>query len=386
MLRVLILTAHSGGGHVSLAEALRDRLPPGVTASIVDPLARATHLHYRLVSRYALGLWAAEFRASNTPAAARALHHVLAALLGRRLGALIDQFQPSLVLSTCAVLTESVRLILARHERPAPFAMLFADAEQLHATWLTARDCAAVLAPTRESHQEALAAGFAPERLHLTGWPVRAQFAQSLARDCAGMRVRLQLDPARFTVFVQGGGEGTAKIVRTVEQVLATGAAQVILAAGTNRALLERVSNAPGVRAFSFTSEIAPLMAAADVVLGKAGPNMLYEALSLGKPFIATTYIPGQEAGNLAQIERYGLGWVAIEGQQQRALLLALAQSPGMRMAMQQTVERHRAWNAAATASIGPLLRALCNAAAPAYSHQPIGSGAQIETAVGGNQ
>jgi UDP-N-acetylglucosamine:LPS N-acetylglucosamine transferase len=386
MVRLLILTSHSGGGHVSLAEALRDRLAPGMSAAIADPLGRGTHLHYRFVSRHALGLWAAEYRATNTPAVARALHQVLAVAIRRRLGALIDEFQPSLVLSTCAVLTESVRLILARRERPMPLAILFADAERLHATWLTARDSAAVLAPTRESYHEALAAGFVPERLHMTGWPVRAQFTRVGMHDAMAMRARLQLDPDRFTVFVQGGGEGTAKIVRTVEHVLATGAAQVILAAGTNHALVERFGDAPGVRVFSFTPEIAPLMAAADVVLGKAGPNMLYEAVSLGKPFVATTYIPGQEAGNLAQIERYGLGWVALEGNEQQALLTALAQSPGMRASMRETVERHRSWNAAATASIGPLLRALCQGVAPAYRHQPIGSGAPIETAMGGNQ
>lgn len=384
MARVLFLTAHSGGGHISLAEALCDRLPPGAIASIADPLAGAIHTHYRLVSRHALGLWAAEFHATNTPRLARALHQALAVIFGRRIDALVDQFQPSLVLSTCAVLTESVRLILARRERPAPFAMLLADAEQLHATWLTARAAVAVLAPTRESYREALAAGFPAERLHLVGWPLRKQFVQFGKRDCAAARAQLQLDPERFTVFVQGGGEGTAGIVRTVEQALATGAAQVILAAGTNRALLERFRGAPGVRAFPFTPEIAPLMAAADVVLGKAGPNMLYEAVALGKPFVATTYIPGQETGNLAQIERYGLGWVALEGDRQRALLAALAASPGMRAAMQETVERHRLWNAAANASIGPLLHALCQSAAPASIRQLSGAGEQLGAAASG--
>jgi len=67
---ILILTSKTGGGHVSLAEALRDLLDGAHAVEIIDPQPRAIHWHYRLVSRYALWLWAAEFRAANTPARA----------------------------------------------------------------------------------------------------------------------------------------------------------------------------------------------------------------------------------------------------------------------------------------------------------------------------
>ena len=380
---VLILTAHSGGGHVSLAQALRERLPPGAPAPIVDPLPRVVHLHYRLSSRHALALWAVEFHATNTPARALALHQLLGLLFGRRLEALLDKHQPELVLSTSSLLTQAVVNTLARRRHPAPCAVLFADGIGLHATWLTARASAATLAPTRESYQEALAAGFAPERLHLTGWPVRAQFYRADAHDRAATLTRLQLDPAAFTVFIQGGGEGTANIVRTVESTLSVDAAQVILAAGTNRALRERFGGAPGVRVIPFTPEIAPLMAAADVVLGKAGPNMLFEAVTLGKPFIASTYIPGQETGNLALIARYGLGWAALAPGEQRALLTALAEAPGKLVAAAATVQRYRAWNSAAVESIGPLLGELCRSGVPTYADQPQQAHQSASVAIG---
>jgi UDP-N-acetylglucosamine:LPS N-acetylglucosamine transferase len=364
MSRYLILTAHSGGGHVSLAEALRDRLPSDADLTIADPLPRALNLHYRMVSRHALWLWEAEFRCGNTPARARATHLAMGALLGRRLRALIERCRPDLVISTCAVLTCAVQRALARCGSQAPFVTLFADAERLHATWLAARDADATLAPTREGYAEALAAGFAPDRLHLVGWPVRAQFLRK-DFDRQATLAGLGLDAARFTVFVQGGGEGTAHIARTVEGVLSAGATQVILAAGTNRLLHERFAGAPHVRALPFTPEIAPPMAAADVVFGKAGPNALFEAVMLGRPFVATTYIPGQEAGNLAMIERYGLGWVALDPAEQRQLLGALVAERGKLAAMASTVEQHRAWNAAAGRSIGRLLEELCGFASP---------------------
>jgi UDP-N-acetylglucosamine:LPS N-acetylglucosamine transferase len=370
MPHILILTAHSGGGHVSLAEALRERMPTGAAATIADPLPRAVNLHYRLVSRHALWLWEAEFRHSDTPARALATHRALALLLGRRLRHLLDRCRPDLVISTCGVLTYAAQRAIERSARPVPFATLFADAEGLHATWLTARDADATLAPTRESYAEALAAGFSPERLHLVGWPVRAQFLRG-DYDRRAVLAGLGLDPARFTVFVQGGGEGTAHIARTVESVLAAGATQVLLAAGTNRLLHERFARADGVRALPFTREIAPLMAASDLALGKAGPNMLFETVTLGRPFVATTFIPGQEAGNLSIIRRHGLGWVALDPAEQRALIAALAAEPAKLAAMAATVDRYRAWNAIAARSIGLRLAELSGAAARARPGAP---------------
>ena len=78
----------------------------------------------------------------------------------------------------------------------------------------------------------------------------------------------------------------------------------------------------PNVATLPHTNDIAPYMAAADIIMGKAGPNILFESVMLGKPFFATTFIPGQEQENLAFIQRHGLGWVALHPEEQRSLLL----------------------------------------------------------------
>src|SRR5262249_382135 len=167
----------------------------------------------------------------------------------------------------------------------------------------------ATLAPTRETYAQLLAAGFAPDRLHLAGWPVRRQFWDAAPASRAAILARLGLDRDRFTLFVQGGGEGSAGFARSIDAALAAAPdlIQIILAIGTKRSLPEQFEGAARVRTIPFTRDIAPFMAAADVVLGKAGPNTLFEAVMLGKPFIATTYIPGQEQANLAFIQSHGL-------------------------------------------------------------------------------
>jgi UDP-N-acetylglucosamine:LPS N-acetylglucosamine transferase len=317
------------------------------TIEVVDPQSRSIHWHYRIVSRYALWLWAAEFRLSDTSRRSLLIHRLFTLFVSKSLSALIDRVQPDLIITTYPFLTYEVMQVLRRRGSTIPFVMLFSDPNGVHATWLTARDVAATLAPTRETYTQALSVNFPPERVHQAGWPVRSQFYRVQPAQRPALLAQMGLDSQRFTVFLQGGGEGAAKFSRTVERVLTIPQIQIILAAGTNQALITHFAHKSQSNLFilPFTKEIAPYMAAADVIMGKAGPNMLFEAVTLGKPFIATAYIPGQEEANLAFIRRHKLGWVALEPDQQVALLEKLVAAPQELQSMQTSVEAYREWN-----------------------------------------
>src|SRR6266536_477858 len=358
---ILLLTSRTGGGHVSLAEALRDRLERDYTLEIVDPQPRFFHLHYRLVSRYALWLWSAEFRLSDTSQKALFAHRLFTRLVAGELTRVIERVQPTMIITTYPFLTYEVMQVLTKINAHIPFVMLFSDPNGVHASWLTERRATAVLATTRETYEQARAAGFAPQRLYSVGWPVRRQFSRAASETLRGeMLKRLGLNPARFTLFLQGGGQGAAQFGRTVERVLGISPdLQVILATGTNRPLLTHFKSVRNLYALPFTKEIAPFMAAADVIMGKAGPNILFESVTLGKPFIATAYIPGQEQANLEFIQRHQLGRVALDAEQQSALLLKLLANRNEQQALAATVNAYREWNATANDAIMPLLKNL---------------------------
>jgi processive 1,2-diacylglycerol beta-glucosyltransferase len=378
---ILILTSKTGGGHISLAEALRDLIEqdlpiepdqneqesaviktPAIT--IADPQPGFLSLHYRLVSRYALRLWRAEFQFSDTPWRALQVQRAITRLVRRQLHSLLDKLQPDLILTTHPFLSYGVLRILEQRSSNVPLILLFSDAQAVHTTWLTERRATATFAPTREIYEQARAAGFAPERLHLVGWPVRGQFFQasfSSQEKRLEHLARLNLSPNRFTIFLQGGGDGTAHIHRTLENILSssslTNAVQVILATGTNTALHDRYQNVPCLATLPYTKEIAPFMAAADVIMGKAGPNMLFEAVTLGKPFIATAYIPGQESANLSFIQRHNLGWVALKPEEQVTLLATLTGNTSDQLSEKwSAINAYRWWNAEANKLIIPLI------------------------------
>ena len=358
---ILILTSKTGGGHISLAEALRDRLEAQHTIEMVDPQSRLIHWHYRIVSRYALWLWAAEFRLCDTPRTALLAHRLFTLSVSKALSALLDRTQPELIITTYPFLSYEVMHVLQKKCSNIPFVMLFADPNGVHASWLTTHDAAATLAPTRETYKQALSVNFPPERVHQVGWPVRSQFYHVKPEQRPMLLAQMGFDPQRFTVFLQGGGEGAAQFGRTVERVLSIPQIQVILAAGTNEALLTHFGHGrmPNIFVLPFTKEIAPYMAVADVIMGKAGPNMLFEAVTLGKPFIATAYIPGQEEANLEFIRRHKLGWVALKPDEQVALLTKLVSAPQELRSMETNVKAYREWNNQQADTIVPVVESL---------------------------
>jgi len=357
---ILILAGQTGGGHISLAEALRDQLELDYAITILNLLPNLFGYSYRFAGQHALWLYSMAFHLSDRPGQARSSQRLFVPLIESRLKRALDLIQPSLVITTHSLISHAAKLVLEKYSPDIPFVMLFSDPYSIHSSWFSELDAEATFAPTRESRALALANGFDPGRLHLVGWPVRSQFYRTGELSRAETLTRLKLDPDRFTIFLQGGGDGAANFWRSTEHLLAAHeGVQVILATGTNHALLRRFKGTKNLYVLPLTREIAPYMAAADIVMGKAGPNVLFEAGVLGKPFIAATYIPGQEKGNLEFIERHGLGWVALKMEQQRELVRRLATDDTLANGVLVKVNEYRQWNSDANASILPIIRSL---------------------------
>jgi len=106
--------------------------------------------------------------------------------------------------------------------------------------------------------------------------------------------------------------------------------------------------------------------------MGKAGPNVLFETVTLGKPFIATTYIPGQEEANLKFIQRHQLGWVALASPAQRELLATLMAQPAVLAVRVAAVDKYRRWNRTANETILAVTRGVSAGIVPTGAVGPL--------------
>ena len=62
------------------------------------------------------------------------------------------------------------------------------------------------------------------------------------------------------------------------------------------------------VEGLGFVNRMAEYMVAADILITKAGPGTISEAASLGLPVLLTSFLPGQEAGNVDFVLENGFG------------------------------------------------------------------------------
>lgn len=152
-----------------------------------------------------------------------------------------------------------------------------------------------------------------------SGWFVREEFIRPISKE--GTRILLDLSPNIFTVCVNGGSEGMINIIKILPAFLSLNKkVQVIFLCGKNRGLYSSL--------LSITKIFRPLLTntkfivkgysentyqylhASDLIIGKAGPNLLFESVATHTPFLAISHIWGQEDGNLDIIREYKLGFV----------------------------------------------------------------------------
>lgn len=166
------------------------------------------------------------------------------------------------------------------------------------------------------------------------GWFVREAFEQPFVKT--SVREKLKLNSKKLTFLFTTGSEGTEKILPILANLIQTHLpVQIIVACGNNQHLLEKVQALKktakthiDLHAIPFTRELHLYMQAADLVIGKAGPNSVFEAVACHTPFFATTHIAGQEDGNLDIIRELKLGYVEEDEVKAAKLLHQIVENP----------------------------------------------------------
>jgi 1,2-diacylglycerol 3-beta-galactosyltransferase len=178
------------------------------------------------------------------------------------------------------------------------------DLVTTHAFWYE-RDVERCLVPTQAAYDRGCAFGLRPDQLRITGLPIHPQFVDGLLPKDAARR-KLGWDAVRPAVLLIGGGEGMGPVYAAAEAINRRGLdIQLIVVAGRNRALLrqlEAVRWNQSTRIYPFVSNMPELMAAADMLVTKAGPATICEACIAGLPMVLSSAVPGQEEGNIAYV------------------------------------------------------------------------------------
>ena len=185
------------------------------------------------------------------------------------------------------------------------------DLVSLHASW-TYPGVDLCTVPTDEALSVMLKRHMRPERMIRTGFPVHPKFVRH-APSMAQARQALGLDPNRFTILLTSGGVGSGhlgELVIALER--AYPGRQLLVVTGKNRALHQQLvsqGRPPQSYIYGFVNNMEVLMAASDLVVTKAGPGTVMEALVMQRPVVVTEAVGMQERGNIDFVLNHELGY-----------------------------------------------------------------------------
>lgn len=312
--RVLILSAGAGSGHNSAARALEAALRerPDVDAvETWDVLDYTTDLYSSFYSDVYFDLVKAVpwlvgwgYDLNDQPFRSRNTLTLLDQLTMSKAAMLIRDFAPDVALCTHFLPAKLMSLLIARDQLPTSLGIITTDYD-FQALWFS-NPFSHYFVARDETRAYMRSIGLPDDRVSVSGIPVKPEFAGPV--DRAAVLARYDLSPDLPLLLISAGAAGGDYALDVVAQVLQVQQpCQAVIISGRNEELRKQaaslVNAAPQARrdhfrVLGYTDEMAALMKAADLFVGKPGGLTSAECMAVGLPMVLVNPIPGQEVRN----------------------------------------------------------------------------------------
>jgi len=258
-------------------------------------------------------LWGALFHVVNNRLILWLIRLIVSSQMkGQAVKRMLDKSVPHAIVRVISDFGQ-VRLVPRIAKSPPPVVTVVTDPVSVHRAWLSPY-CALYIVPTNEAQTACIRYGVPKERIRVIGFPIRTKLF------CATERfVDTVLSSDRLRILVMGGSSGFGRIYEDVRLLLASNMkVDITVVCGKNIALYKRLSHlaqnnqrSARLHVMGFTDQIPRLMRNSDVLITKAGPTTVYEAVACQLPAIITSHIPGQEEGNANHFVDMGVAVVS---------------------------------------------------------------------------
>jgi processive 1,2-diacylglycerol beta-glucosyltransferase len=313
--RVLLLSASSGAGHVRAAQALEKAFAARGDCAVqhIDAIAYVSKLFQRAYDktyismvRRAPELMGVLYDRTDQPWQHPRRRLALDRLNSQPMIRMLKHAQPDLCVATHFLPAEIIAWLIAKKKLNAKNAIVVTDYD-VHAMWLC-RTVSRYYLAIPEAAEYLAGIGVPREILRVTGIPIDSLFAVPL--DRAAARAALNLDPKSPVLLLSAGGYGVGPLEQLVRDLLSLQKPwQLVAIAGKSEKMkkrLDEIARAAGTlpNGFArlvpvgFTTQMDQYMAAADLLVGKAGGLTTSEALARHLPMALIEPIPGQEFRN----------------------------------------------------------------------------------------
>jgi len=325
--KILIISSDTGGGHRSAAAAIVEGLQKfweGQSFAIrtVKAIEESHHITARLVKMYNWTLRNRQHWMKYIYWAVNKFRPETREFFYRRsvgyVKLLFEKWCPHVVVSVHPLTQHFFARILKELNLQNQVPLVTVVTDPYYGFWKgwACNDVTLYLVASEEAKIQLMEYGILEERIKISGMPVHPKFHEVNEKDAQAARTALDLDPDKFTVFVNAGWIGGGNIPQIFREFAAGELdVQAIFLAGKNdelRAEAEEIASTAKfpIKVIGYSDEVEKLMQSANVMISKLGGLTTFEALACRLPIIADATTPPmpQEAGTFKLIAQRGAG------------------------------------------------------------------------------
>jgi 1,2-diacylglycerol 3-beta-galactosyltransferase len=317
--KILYLFSDTGGGHRaaanSLIAAIKQLKGDEVDQEAIDVFASGSSFlnifakAYAPVIKYAPWLWRMLWFGLNYNISLNILEKTVSPFIFKNISKIFKEIKPDVLVSVHPLVNHLSIKAARNNGRHIPFITVGMDPVDLHKAWVSP-DTDVMIVATEEAKQICLKEGLPEEKIKVLGIPIDPRFDK--IGNKAETRKEFGLKENLFTILVMGGGEGAGNIYEIVNELNRSNLEmQIIVICGRNGSLKNKLENMAlrfPSKIFGFTNEVPKVMDASDIIVTKGGPGAIFEALAKDLPMIITSWLPGQEEGNIKFVLQHNIG------------------------------------------------------------------------------
>lgn len=325
-MKVLLLYASFGGGHLKAAESLKEYF-------------EEYHSDYELMFLDAMKYTSPEINniilksyvqlAKNMPKAWEKIYNLsdqysgltdfttlLNKIVSGKFKQLVLDFNPDIIICTHPFAVDMLHTLKKKNTLNAKVGLVLTDYAP-HAMWLTQPNTVDAFFVAHEGMIDLMEIEkINTEKVFATGIPVLKAFHTEYNRTDLLQKFNLE---DKFTLlFIPGGEYGMSKNSAVFKDIIRIPNIQIIAVTGKNEKLknkFKKIANNSNknIKILGYTNEIAQLLYISNIIISKTGGLTTTESIVSHTPMVVLSPLPGQEEHNSNYILNNGLGYRLFE-------------------------------------------------------------------------
>lgn len=334
MANYLFLYLDSGGGHLSPAKNLKERLEAysqekglSTTVHILNGFSPKQIFSrgfyedaYHFASTKMPALYTAFFDITKVPLALHFCQEMCAFGAVSFLQDYIQKHEITHVVSFHFALTTPVYRAIKKLKKNIPLDVVITDPYTAHPAWFLIKDVR-FFCFSQELKQKSLAqfSWLKEEQIHVVPFLVSSGFYPLSIEEKRQEKQKHNLSEDDKIIAIQGGGEGLHNVRKIVKNFIEHYDKQnpftLLVFCGKNTEdfeylqRLKEKKDAQFVQVFPFVKNLYEYIRIADVIISKAGASSVMENTHCAIPAIYSFYIHGQELGNIQFVRKERIGF-----------------------------------------------------------------------------